>query len=364
MIHTIGKIAVIAEIGTSHGGSMKKARELIDAARDSGADIAKFQIVYAEEILHPDTGFVQLPGGDIRLFDRFKELEAPPSFFREIKEYCDKKGIGFLCSPFGTKSLTELAELNPQWIKIASPELNHLPLLRSASELGIPLILSSGVSRLGDIEQALEMTKKAPERILLHCITSYPAPEDEYNISVLGSLAAVFGVRVGVSDHSLDPVLVPLAAAANGACMIEKHICLSRSDPGLDDPVALPPEQFARMTVELRKAEGRTPEAVLEDLKARYGDAKTAAVLGDGVKRLAESERANYGRTNRSLHYLRSMKSGESIREEDIGILRTEKILTPGLDPEMLERVIGGELVRDVDNGAGVSLADLVRSKR
>ena len=92
------------------------------------------------------------------------------------------------------------------------------------------------------------MTKKAPERILLHCITSYPAPEDEYNISVLGSLAAVFGVRVGVSDHSLDPVLVPLAAAANGACMIEKHICLSRNDPGLDDPVALPPEQFARMT--------------------------------------------------------------------------------------------------------------------
>ena len=183
------RVMIIAEIGTGHGGNIGKAKDLIDAAAESGADCAKFQIVYADEILHPDTGFVNLPGGKIRLYDRFRELEVKADFYAEIAAYCEKKGLIFLASPFGLKSLSELEALNPPCIKIASPELNHFPLLRATAATRRPIVLSSGVSRLGDIERALESTADTPERVLLHCDTSYPAPEEEYNLSVLESLS-------------------------------------------------------------------------------------------------------------------------------------------------------------------------------
>ena len=153
------KTLVIAEIGTAHGGSLEKAFALIDEAADSGADIIKFQWVYADEILHPETGFVELPGGKIRLYDRFKELEVPKEFFASCLEYTHKKGLLFACSPFGLKSLQELVEISPDAIKIASPEVNHIPLLKATAKYyaKIPLILSSGVSKLGDIEKAIDI---------------------------------------------------------------------------------------------------------------------------------------------------------------------------------------------------------------
>jgi len=361
MLFTKNRIFIIAEIGTGHGGNMQRARDLVDAASAAGADCAKFQIVHPEEILHPDTGFVQLPGGPVRLYDRFGELEVPLSFFAEISAYCASKGLVFLCTPFGTGSARELKTLEPSCIKIASPELNHFPLLREVAGYGVPLILSSGVSLLSDIEKALEATKAAPERILLHCITSYPAPEEEYNLNVLESLAAVFGIATGLSDHSLDPVLVPVLAAACGAVVIEKHITLSRSDPGLDDPVALDPEGFARMVREVRAVEGMTREAIVEKMAVRYGRERVMKILGSGKKELAPSERSNYVRTNRTIHYLRSLKAGQTIGEGDIALLRTEKVLTPGLPPEFLGTVTGAVLVRDVVNGAGVEWEDIVR---
>ncbi len=362
---------IIAEIGTSHSGDLKKAQALIDTAVEAGADYVKFQWVYADEILHPNTGFVNLPGGQTRLYDRFKALEVSPDFFRHCLEYTHSKGAKFMCSPFGLKSFDELTKINPDAIKIASPELNHIPLLKAVrdfrkkqkerSEDLTPLVLSSGVSTLADIEKALSIVGK--EKVcLLHCITSYPAPEEEYNIKVIPNLSKIFGVECGISDHSLDPVLVPVLAASFGGTMIEKHITLSKKTDGLDDPVALEGEEFAHMTYCIHQCQAmirqfgidKGRENIIRQMEDQYGE-KVQKIIGDGIKKLADAEKMNYGRTNRSIHYLTDMRKGQVITEKDISILRTEKVLTPGLSPEFFEDVIGFKLTKDVKSGEGVS---------
>lgn len=369
---------IIAEIGTAHGGSLEKAKELIDASADAGATAIKFQWVYAEEILHPDTGFVPLPGGNIRLYDNFKKLEVPQQFFADCLEYTHKRGVEFVCSPFGLRSLDELLEIKPDAVKIASPELNYLQLLRALAtakntrtakktDTPIQVILSSGVSKISDIEAALEII--GTENVsLLHCITSYPAPESEYNVRLIETLSNIFGVETGLSDHSLDPVLVPALAASFGATVFEKHICMSKKDSGLDDPVALEPEQFAQMTHALRQCEAAIArygkdtarERIIAEMTESYGKEKVTSVIGDGVKRLAPAEMQNYGRTNRSLHFMRDMKAGEIIGEKDVAALRTEKILTPGISPKFLETVIGAKISRDAKSGDGVQFDDII----
>ena len=365
-------IKIIAEIGTSHEGSIEKSKELVDAAAWAGADTIKFQWVYADEILHPDTGFVKLPTGNIRLYDRFKQLECPPSFYKEMVDYVHSKGCKFCCSPFGLRSLSELLELKPDYVKVASPELNHFPMLKALASYrervgaeNVPVILSSGVSKLEDIKNAVDIvgTKNVS---LLHCITSYPAPEDEYNLKVISTLANQFGIECGVSDHSLDPVLVPCLSVAVGGTVIEKHITLSRETMGLDDPVALEPEQFALMVHTVHQTEATFRhygselgmERTVEQLSDQFGKERVLSVLGDGIKRLAPAEEANYGRTNRSLHFMRDMKEGEIIGADDVAVLRTEKVLTPGLTPDWLDKVIGKKLLRDVTSGAGVQKMD------
>lgn len=369
---------IIAEIGTSHEGSEKKAFQLIDCAVSSGCDAVKFQWVYADEILHPDTGFVKLPTGNIRLYDRFKQLECSPSFYKKMCDYAHSKGVKFACSPFGLKSLKELLEIRPDIVKIASPELNHFPMLKRLSEYReeqkkkgeskVSVIVSSGVSTLSDIEKALGILG-TEDVSLLHCITSYPAPEDEYNLKLISSLKNIFGISCGVSDHSLDPVLVPSLSIACGGEIVEKHITLSRKTEGLDDPVALEGEQFALMVhcvhqteaVMNRYGKERGLEYTVDQLSESFGRQKVTACLGDGVKKLAESEKGNYGRTNRSLHYMKNLKKGDVIKPCDIGVLRTEKVLTPGISPEFLEIITGSVLCSDVQNGEGVSFSHLLK---
>lgn len=369
---------IIAEIGTSHEGSEKKAFQLIDCAVSSGCDAVKFQWVYADEILHPDTGFVKLPTGNIRLYDRFKQLECSLSFYKKMCDYAHSKGVKFACSPFGLKSLKELLEIKPDIVKIASPELNHFPMLKRLSEYReeqkkkgeskVSVIVSSGVSTLSDIEKALDILG-TEDVSLLHCITSYPAPEDEYNLKLISSLKNIFGISCGVSDHSLDPVLVPSLSIACGGEIVEKHITLSRKTEGLDDPVALEGEQFALMVhcvhqteaVMNRYGKERGLEYTVDQLSESFGRQKVTACLGDGVKKLAESEKGNYGRTNRSLHYMKNLKKGDVIKPCDIGVLRTEKVLTPGISPEFLEIITGSVLCSDVQNGEGVSFSHLLK---
>jgi len=391
---------IIAELGTAHGGSLSRAQELVQSAAEAGASCVKLQMVFADEILHPNTGEVALPGGTIRLYDRFKQLEMPLDFYAKIKEYVESRGLLFLCTPFGLKSARMLRELQPKIVKIASPELNFTALLEEVAKWGLPTLLSSGVSTLGDIEEAVgtiqkeifnhgvtrsnteEKNKTEPllklretpcppwlyssniksedhRLCLLHCVTAYPAPETDYNLRVLQSLAAVFGVSVGVSDHSLDPELVPALAVSQGAAVIEKHFCLSRDDPGLDDPIALPPPEFARMVKALRRAAEMGPEETVASLSRERGAAPVEAVLGSGVKTLAPSEQNNYSRTNRSLHALRDIQAGEIIQAADFAVLRTEKILRPGLAPSHAADICGRTARRFIPAGEGIRFEDV-----
>jgi sialic acid synthase SpsE len=357
---------VIAELGTSHGGGLPKAKDMAKAAAEAGANCVKLQMVFADEILHPKTGEVSLPGGRIRLYDRFKQLEMPPEFYAEVKEYIESLGLLFLCTPFGLKSAQILRELKPKIVKIASPELNYTALLQEIAGWDLPVLLSSGVSTLGDIEEALRVVSerggKSPSstnHCLLHCVTAYPAPETDYNLRVLRNLAAVFGVSVGLSDHSLDPELVPALAVTQGATVIEKHFCLSRDDPGLDDPIALPPPEFARMVKAIRRAAEMGPEDTLAELRRDRGTETVEAVLGSGIKTLALSEKENYMRTNRSIHAQRDIQAGEKIRAEDFAVLRTEKILRPGLAPSCAASIIGRTARQFIPAGEGIRFEDV-----
>jgi sialic acid synthase SpsE len=355
---------IIAEIGTAHGADPEKARELVIAAKESGADCAKFQHVYADEIIHPRTGAVPLPGGEIRLYDRFKALESSVGFFRDIKDYAESLGLIFLCTPFGARSAKELISLGPALLKAASPELNHFPLLAELGSSSIPLILSTGVSRLADIDEALAAigypeARSAPSLLLLHCVTAYPAPPGDYNLRAMANVGAVFGLPVGVSDHSLDPLLVPLLALAMGACAVEKHFTLSKDGGGLDDPVALTPPEFSRMASALRGAARGTSGEILSGARREFGEKAVEDVLGDGVKRLAKAEAENYGRTNRSIHATRAIRSGEIFDPASVAILRTEKILRPGLSPRHIGLVLGRTAARDVPDGEGIEWDDL-----
>jgi N-acetylneuraminate synthase len=361
---------VIAEIGTAHGGDVAKGAELIAAAAEAGADCVKFQHVIAEEIIHPATGLVPLPGGSIPLFERFKALQTSPDFLLGMMEEAERRSVVFLCTPFGIQSARDLRRLGVRAMKVASPELNHLPLLAELASYGLPTILSTGVSRLTDIETATSVFHDLPDtpgyRInpvgqlaLLHCVTAYPAPEEEYNLRLLPLLSGIFGCAVGVSDHSMDPVLVPVLAVAMGGSIVEKHICLSRSGDGLDDPIALPPDAFASMVGALRAAVQDGTAATLEAMALTYGPARVEAVLGTGIKVLAASETANYERTTRSIHASRPIQQGEVFGTHNLAILRTEKVLRPGLHPALMPQVEGRLAAREIPDGEGVEWADL-----
>lgn len=357
---------IIAELGTAHGGSIARAKELIDAAVFSGADCVKFQVVYADEILHPNTGMVPLPGGNTRLYDVFKALEVSPAFFAELKAYAESKNAVFLASPFGLQSAAELKRLAPAAVKIASPELNYTQLVREIARWRIPVFLSSGVSKLEDIEEAIALFDEAGGRecvTLLHCVTSYPAPISDYNLRLLITLRGIFGVKTGVSDHSLDAETVPCIAAALGAAAIEKHFCLSRNDSGLDDPIALPPAGFAAMVKAVRETavvvRDGGEERGFAALCERFGADTVRTVLGDGIKRLSVSEAANYGRTNRSIHALVDIPAGTVITVENTAPLRTEKVLRPGLPPALWEKIIGRHACRCIPAGEGVRMEDV-----
>ncbi|MCL2180486.1 MAG: N-acetylneuraminate synthase family protein [Treponema sp.] len=364
---------IIAELGTSHNGDIKKAKEMIDAAVENGAGCIKTQIVYADEILHPNTGTVPLPGGRIKLYDRFKSLEMPPEFYIEMKEYAEKNGILFLCTPFGIKSASILREMQLKMIKIASPELNFTGLLDEISKWKLPVLLSSGVSMLADIERAIFILKRngdwgsrtgdngccSPQICLLHCVTSYPAPEIEYNLRVIKNLSFIFGVSAGVSDHSLDPELVPALAVSMGASVIEKHFCLSKNDPGLDDPIALEPDDFRKMVNAVKQAAKDGSEKTIARYNEERGSSFIEKILGNGVKELAASERANYRLTNRSIHALRDIQKGGIIKRDDYAVLRTEKILRPGLEP-FWEKEIEGRTARNfIPAGEGIRFEDI-----
>jgi sialic acid synthase SpsE len=348
---------IIAEIGTAHGGDLAVAQALIRAAAGAGADCVKTQVVIADEIVHPRCGEIELPGGKVPIYERFRQLETGIDFFREMKAYTESLGLVFLASAFGLTSARLLCSLDVAALKIASPELNHFPLLDEVNGYGLPVILSTGVSLLGDIEEALARLPEATA--LLHCVTSYPAPEEEYNLAVMPHLAALFGRLVGVSDHSREPILVPVAAVIQGAALIEKHFTLERSGHGLDDSFALDPKNFQAMTWAVRRCEDKGPEKATRNLMQIYDREHVERVFGDGRKTLAPSEAANYATTRRSLLAVRDIAQGEAFTAENIALLRSEKNLSPGLHPRFLPMVMSRRAARAIPSGQGISWLDL-----
>ncbi|MCL2705753.1 MAG: N-acetylneuraminate synthase family protein, partial [Spirochaetaceae bacterium] len=385
---------IIAEAGTSHQGSIEKGYKLIEKAAWAGADCVKFQVVFADEIIHPLSGKVKLPGGNISLYEKFKELEKNEDFFFKLKQEAEKSGLMFLATPFGTKSARMLKNIGISVIKIASPEINHYTLLEEVSSYNLPLILSGGVSTLSDIKKAVETIGPQRDITFLHAVTAYPAPEEDYNLALLKTLSAIFSFETGVSDHSKDPLLVPMISAALGGVALEKHFTLDNSGDGLDDLIALNPDNFKLMVSEIRSLlsedngkerysenmrkkknsiqhDARTSADIasslvnnslsdcnttlLKELKKRFGKESVDKIIGSGIKQLAPSEKENYKTTQRSLIALKTINEGETITEKDFAPLRSEKNLLPGIGPEYAKIIIGKTVKKKIENGAGIT---------
>lgn len=389
---------LIAEAGTNHNGNLKAARELIDAAAEAGAQVVKFQWVIAREILHPRTGKVKLPGGHIPLFEKFRSLERPPSFYRALSTHCKKRGVLFLCSPFGVESAKALHRLNPPAVKLASPELTFLPLLETLASQKRPLLMSTGVTALSDMEWVMGILKAhrlGPKQALfLHCVTQYPARESEYNLLLLATLRQRTGFTVGLSDHTLDAHFLPHAAFTVCALLgqplwVEKHFTLNKHGHGLDDRIAIDPVELTGLAVGLKDLSRRCREFLKREghwarefrhllatgggpmrtlarsfassMLPEYDPKRLAAALGDGVKQLAPGEAPHYATTNRSLRATRAIKLGEQLSEQNTAWLRSEKNLAPGLMAREAARLGGALAARPLADGDAIGPGDFYK---
>lgn len=348
---------MIAEAGTSHQGSLNKAFELADAAREAGADCVKFQYVIADEIVHPKAGSFPLLGKQVDIYRCFRELEQPLSFYEKLKTYCDRTGILFLCSPFGPESARNLLSLHPAAVKVASPELNHYPMLECFSGTGTPLFLSTGVSTVKDITAALQVIDSP--YALLHCVTQYPAAPEEYNLNTIAYYAERFGCAAGVSDHSEDPLLVPMTAAACGASVIEKHLTLSRSGNGLDDPFALTPDRMALMVRSLRTLYPLSEKERIQWVESEFGKERVRIIRGKKEKQLTPGEAKIYETTNRSLIAVRDILPGEALSAENCSLLRSEHNMKPGLPPSHYADAMKKKAAVFIPNGSPILLTML-----
>lgn len=345
-------IFIIAEAGTAHNGSLQKAFELIDAAREAGADCVKFQYVIADEIVHPKAGAFPLLGKSVDIYRRFRALEQPFAFYEELNDYCRRTGILFLCSPFGPQSARQLLSLKPAAVKIASPELNHYPMLACFRGSGVPLFVSTGVSTLSDIRDALAFIDSPVA--LLHCVTTYPMPPEEAGLGAIAQLARRFRCVAGFSDHSEDPLLVPMTAAACGASIIEKHFTLSHSGDGLDDPFALEPMQLSRMVKALRRLDPLKQDERLQIVREEFGAQRIDQIRGKKKKKLTPEEKTIYKTTNRSLLAITDILPGEALSEKNCALLRSEHNLRPGLPPKQYAAAMKKKAAVPIANGSAI----------
>src|SRR5690606_33903649 len=271
-------VFIIAEAGVNHNGRLDLAHRLVDAAADAGADAVKFQTFRAERIASasaPRAKYqVASDSGDQSQVEMLKALELEPGDFRELAEHARERGLVFLSTPFDSESVDLLATLPVPAYKIGSGDLTNMPLLQRVAALGLPVILSTGMATLGEVEEALTWLRQAgdPPVALLHCTSAYPAPYDALNLRAMETLRQAFGCPVGYSDHSLG-IEVPVAAVAIGACILEKHLTLDRSLPGPDHAASLEPAEFSLMVQAIRHIEValgspvKAPQPVEEDVR-------------------------------------------------------------------------------------------------
>jgi N-acetylneuraminate synthase len=329
-------VFVIAEAGVNHNGDVGMAKRLIDAAVKAGADAVKFQTFSAERLAVSAAPLAKYQKrGRSRAKNQrqlLKKLELDEAAHRQLQAYCLKRGIEFLSTPFDEDSVDFLAGLGVAAIKVSSGDLTHLALLEHIAVKGLPVILSTGMAALGDVERAVGVFRKYPatELALLHCVSNYPADPADANLRVIPALNSCFGVPVGWSDHTGDTTTA-IAAVALGAVIIEKHITLDRSLPGPDHRASMEPAGFKSYVAEIRTAERS---------------------LGDGVKRPVESEQNTARVARRSLVAARDIRAGETFEEDMIGALRPGT----GLAPYHLERFLGRRAARNIRRHALLEL--------
>ncbi len=327
------KVLIIAEAGVNHNGSMQRAVDMIDTARRCGVDFIKFQTFKADRLTNRNARQADYQrrnlgsgNGDTQL-DMLRQLELSYDNFTHLNRLCTESGIGFMSTPFDLESIDFLASLRPEYMKVASGEITNLPYLRRIAEAGIPVILSTGMSTLGEIEQALDVLTAGSldlqQITLLHCNTEYPTPYADVNLRAMETLRRAFGTPVGYSDHTLG-IEVAIAAVALGATVIEKHFTLDRNLPGPDHVASLNPAELEALVSAVRNTE---------------------LALGSPLKRVSPSEARNKGVARKSIVAARPIAKGEIFSEENLTVKRPGT----GLSPMLWDTVTGRAANRDFE---------------
>jgi len=312
---------IIAEAGVNHNGDVNLAKRLIDAAREAEADAVKFQSFKAGEVVSKcaeKARYQQETTGDGESqLEMIRKFELTERDFGDLSTYARKKGIIFLSSPFDKRSVDLLDELGVPAFKIPSGEITNFPLLKHIARKGKPIILSTGMSTLGEIEEALEAIREGgtEEIILLHCVSSYPAKVEDMNLKAIETLGKGFNLPVGLSDHTLG-ITIAIAAVALGAAALEKHFTLDKNLPGPDHKASLTPEELNQMIMVVRQVE---------------------KAMGDGIKSPTEEEEKIKRVVRRSIVARVEISKGTLITEEMLDIKRPGT----GVEPKYMNKVIG-----------------------
>lgn len=329
---------IIAEAGSNHNGRLSQAIELVDVAVDAGADAIKFQSFKAEKLYTKNAGVSRYLETERPIYDIIRDMEMPEDWVPELAGYCQSKGIIFLSSPFDEASADMLDPYVPAF-KVASYEMTHLPLVRHVAMKGKPVFISTGAADMDEVAEMLDAFYDTGNRqlALLQCTAKYPAPLTSINVRAMLALKETFGVCVGLSDHSREPLAAPMAAVSLGANIIEKHFTLDNDLPGPDHRFALIPHELKSMVAHIRQVE---------------------KVLGSGVKAPAEEEAELRSFARRSIFSMRRILAGERFDKGNVGVLRCGN-QKPGLPPSMLDKVLGRRAAADIPEGKGITLDDL-----
>lgn len=321
------KTVIIAEAGDNHNGDIRLAFKLIDAAVDARADYVKFQAFKAEAVVAKFAAAARYQNEnrevEITQYELLQKLELPLEKFGTLKKYAERKGIVFISSAFDLESQEYLASIDVEMFKIPSGEVTNLPYLMKVASCGKPVIMSTGMSAMVEIEDALAILRSGGcgDISLLHCNTQYPTPYEDVNLKAMQTLKDVFNLRVGYSDHTLG-LEVPLAAVALGAEIIEKHFTLDRSMQGPDHKASLEPGELKAMVTAIRKVE---------------------KALGDGVKKITPAEEANKDLARKSIVAAGNIKKGEVFAEDTLAVKRPGT----GISPMRWYEVLGRTAPRD-----------------
>ncbi len=334
---------VIAEAGANHNRDLATAFRLIEVAAAARADAVKFQTYTAEGLYSrrtPDIKYLKdkgLVGNDELVWELIKRVEIPWEWHADLARHAAEHGITFFSTPFEEAAVDALEEVDVPAYKIASYEVNHLPLIERVARTGKPMLISTGMASLGDIERALDTAAAAGahDLLVMHCAVNYPPRFADLNLRAITTLRSAFEIPVGWSDHSPGHT-ADVVAVTLGACAIEKHFTLSRDQVGPDHAFALEPAELAGMVTAIREAE---------------------EALGSGVKRVTEAEADLFRLARRSIVAARDIPAGGELARSDLAVKRPGF----GIPVDALDQVVGRHVARDVAEDQVLQWDDLVR---